>query len=442
VRRVLSTAIAIACLTAGNASAAEFQPDIDVHAPYGLVETTDGGSRSFVAFDSFVENVGAGPLKLLGQRASTAEPRMDVTQVLLDSNAVTTGVVERTAPAGQMEFSPSGSHNHWHYLRFEDYMLLSVPDLEFVAPTRKTGFCLVGLNQAYGCGGGLPNLLQIGDPLEASGGPFPATQAMGMIARGTADAADPNYSAVDHYGPSVEGQDIEITNLPDGRYCVSFVVDPAGNLVESSTANNGASRLIDIGTNAGGRTVAQGQAFQSSATCGLTKPVDQPGAGAPQPGGESPVGGQTPTGGGQIPTGGGTTRVERPAPMTRATAARLAKSALERKFRSVRSFRRSCRLTSLDAAACKVSFRRSRTGYRGTVSVRQKLAAGEWRWYYRVDVKRTTRPRARVRTKTLFGGIVGTRAAAARRIAQLPKGEPVKEQPGAAWDDALLCKLP
>src|SRR4051812_44911559 len=90
-------------------------PDVDVSSPYGLIKTTDRTGKSYVAFDSYVANLGEGPLKLLGQRASTSAP-MKVKQVLLDAYSLQRGRVARTVPAGEMQFSPSASHNHWHYL--------------------------------------------------------------------------------------------------------------------------------------------------------------------------------------------------------------------------------------------------------------------------------------------------------------------------------------
>jgi hypothetical protein len=315
-------------------------------------------------------------------------------------------------------------------------MLLSVPNLDFVAPTRKTGFCLVGLDLSFSCGGGQPGLTQIGDPAEAAAGsgPFPNTRAMGMIIGGGPDAG-PNRSSSDHYGPSVEGQDVEITGVPDGRYCLSFVVDPAGNIVEGSKANNGASRLVDLGSDSYGRTVAEGAAFPDSATCGLTDPAlpADPSGATTTP---APAGGTGPAG-----APGGRPGTARRPPAVTDVAARLSSSALHRSFRGVAGLSRRCRPTALDSATCTVAFRQARVRYRGTVSLKQKPVAGEWRWYYRIDV-RPTRGHARpVRTKTLFGGVVGVDAAAARRIARLPRGVAVPERRGAAPDDAFVCRL-
>ena len=101
--------------------------------PYEISTTTDGAGRSYVAFASRVVNRGPGALKVVGRRQTAREKTMTAEQILLSNGSVETGVPATTVPAGRMQFSPSWDHNHWHFLRFEDYMLLSVPDLDFVA---------------------------------------------------------------------------------------------------------------------------------------------------------------------------------------------------------------------------------------------------------------------------------------------------------------------
>jgi len=420
VRKVVLLAIALAVASGSPAHAAELQPDLDMRSPWRVQLTTDGAGRSFVAFASEVDNQGPGVLKVVGRRDSTATDTMSATQVLLDTNSVATGTVARTVPdAGTMQYSPAGGHDHWHYLHFEDYNLLSVPDLNFVAPTRKTGFCLVVLNLAFNCGSTDTGLLQIGDPAEAMTGaaPAPDTQAMGLIAPDGPDF-NGNRERFDIYDPTVEGQDIEITGVPDGRYCLSYVVNPEGRLVEANAANNGASVLVDVGTAAGGHTLNVGDAFEESATCGLTRGAATSGPGTVDPG---TVGPET------------VDPVVPPLSMRKAT--QLTRAALEQKFRRPTRLSRACRLTTANHASCRVAFVQSRTRYRGRVGIKQVLRAGEWKWFYAIDVKRTGK---RVRTKTLLGGVLGVNAAAARRVLSLPAGVPAERLPGTAWPERWL----
>ena len=399
-----------------------------MEAPYEIQTTTDGAGRTYVAFASHVVNRGPGALKVVGRRQTERQGTMTAEQILLTDGSVETGVPATTVPAGRLKFSPSRDHNHWHLLRFEDYMLLSVPDLDFVAPTRKTGFCLAGLNQSFWCGSQHPEFLEIGGDSDYALTPNPETRAMGMIAENGNDE-HPNRRVDDIYTPSVEGQDIEITSVPSGRYCLSFVANPENRLVEERYANNGASRLVDVsGTPGGERTVAlpRGTAetptgFPASATCGLTTPTEPPA----RPGSVA----------------------EPLRPLTRGQANRLALHALQRKFTRLRGVRRSCALKGPNTARCRVSLTTGASPYSGRLSVWQRLRAGEAQWFYRVDVRRTRRMAcrpnpatcpARVRSPTLLGGVIGAQPVAARRLLRLRPGPPATDRPGAAWPRAAL----
>jgi hypothetical protein len=416
-RFLLITAFVGAALAAppAPARADALPPDIDMRAPLDVHVTAGRGGRAFVAFESRIVNRGPGPLKILGQR-STSVPgaRMAATQVLLDTSSVTTGRVARAVPVGPLQFSPAGGHDHWHYLHFEDYMLLSVPNLDFVAPTRKTGFCLTGLNLSYNCGRGQPKLTRIGDPAEAAlgAGPFPDTQAMGEAAVQERDFG--NRSFEDFYEPTVEGQDVEITRVPDGRYCLSFVADPDGRLVEADTSNNGASELIDLTTTAQGRTIgfpAAAGAFEGSATCGLTQPG-------------------------------------RPVP--RALPRGLARTALRRELAKPSGLSVRCTGATATRRVCRVAFRHRGASYRGSVTLTQRRLGAEWSWIYRIDVRRTRGSTCsgrsggcptRVRTETQLGGVLGTRAAAARRLLRLRPGPPAPTRRRAPLSRPRICRI-
>jgi hypothetical protein len=261
----------------------------------------------------------------------------------------------------------------------------------------------------------------------------------------------PDRSTFDIYDPGIEGQDIEITHVPDGRYCLSFVANPEERIVEATTQNNGASRLIDVGTGPSGRTVTTGAAFESSAACGLTAGPGSSDTPGPGPGGGSPTGGSGPAA--SNPPAGGPTGTGTPSGATRAAplltmrkAAQLTRSALQQKFRRPTGLSRACRLTAVRHASCKVAFQQGGARYRGRVGIKQALRGGEWRWFYAIDVKRTRRAGcracpSRVRTKTLLGGVLGVNPAMARRVMALPAGRPAGERPGAAWAQSRLCRI-
>lgn len=421
--------LALTLLVTPPATAQGVKPDVDMRAPYDVTKTTDGDGRTFVAFASQVFNRGPGVLKVAGRRQAARDKTMVAEQILLTTGSVSSGVPARTVPAGRLQFSPSADHNHWHFLRFEDYMLLSVPDLEFVAPTRKTGFCLLGLDTAFWCGSNHPEFLAIGGDSDYALTPNPRTKAMGMIAE-----RGPDHSATrsdsDLYVPSVEGQDIEITGVPSGRYCLSFVANPQNRLVEERYVNNGASRLIDVGGRVGGErtlglpedTAETPTEFHESATCGLTEPTEAP------PG----------TGSVAFP----------PLPaLTRSDSDKLALTALKRKFHRLRGVRRSCEVRGANRAQCIVSFETTGARYRGSLVLSQRLRAGERQWFYKVDLRRTRAAScvaapgacpARVKSATLLGGALGSRPVAARRVMRVPPGPAAPSRPGTAWPQSWL----
>jgi hypothetical protein len=452
---LLAVVVSVLALAPAASADTVVLPDIDMHEPSDVVMTTSG-SQSFVAFSSSVTNIGPGVLKVQGIR-DPSSPRMSTRQILLDTNSVDTGLPGQVVPnVGEFEFSPSPSHFHWHYLHFEDYMLLSVPNLDFVAPTRKTGFCISGLNKFAYCEGGDPDALQLG----WNDSTIMATQyshAMGLVAKNGPDlgaAGDPQgkHSADDDYGATVEGQDIEITNVPNGRYCLSFTVNPENKIVEANYNNNGASRLIDVGGTPGGaRTVSvptgTDAEFEDSATCGLTKPSPPP----TDPGGgtTTPPGGgtTTPPGGGTVtPPSQNTERVL--APLTKRTSAKLATKGLKAKLPKSRSVTGSCKLAGKNNAQCKVSFKLSGAPYRGTIDIKQKVLSGNGQWYYRLSVKRMRKTScvkkknacpASVKTRTLLGGVLNTNPVAAKRALAVPSGRPAPLA-GNAWPAWALPK--
>ena len=417
----LVAAFALAAAVAAPAQGASLKPNLFMDPPYQVQMTTDGSGASFVAFGAAIGNRGPGILKVKATRPSGSD-LMDASQVLMTTNDLNTATVDSTVPnVGQLQFSPSPSHFHWHFLHFENYQLLSVPDLNFVAPTRKTGFCISGLNKGYYCAGGNPNETQMGQ--DPDGSPTPGTTAMGLMPAGAPMTS--NQSSSDDYGPTIEGQDIEITNLPSARYCLSFTVNPDDKLVETTTADNGSSAFIDVGGTPGGaRTVSQPLdsegdpiVFSNSSTCGLSKSGPAP-------------------------------KVK---PLTRRMAAKLTRRALRKSVRGKPSgVTGTCRTRGKSKAICTVSFRSAKARYRGSVTITQRVSTGQLRWYYKVNVKRTKRGAcsssgkcpSKVRTKNTFGGILG--AGSSSKVALKAASYRSRRVPtlkGAAWPAWYLLKL-
>jgi glucose/arabinose dehydrogenase len=214
-------------------------PDLDQEAPSQLdlkvFQSTSGPSYR-LGFRSAVRNVGVGPLIVDGSRSSTSAAQMRVDQVIERRGAAPRTV----AGVGSMEYAVSRDHQHWHYLHFEryamqQYELHRVADGKVVQTSRKSGFCLgdryrvtsravpgAAASPAFTgkCGLGQPGLLRMHVGISVGYG--------------------------DAYAAFLEGQDLPLDGLPDGRYVLVNRVNTDHHLRELSYANNAASVLLDL----------------------------------------------------------------------------------------------------------------------------------------------------------------------------------------------------
>jgi hypothetical protein len=211
----------------------ELLPDLDQVPPAGIsVDIREGRER--LVFASAVENVGTGPLLLSGRRASAAEPEMTVRQIVrrVDRTA-TTHVLE-----ARLRFVVSETHRHWHLDGFERYELRTL-DGKTLGRDRKSGFCLGDRYDAHS-DSRIP-----GEPPRAVW-----TQECGRGQRERLrirEGLSPGFG--DDYVPLLEGQFIDVTGLPPGRYILVHRVNPVRDLRESSYTNNAASVLLELGRN-------------------------------------------------------------------------------------------------------------------------------------------------------------------------------------------------
>ncbi|MEA2444412.1 MAG: hypothetical protein QOJ12_1704, partial [Thermoleophilales bacterium] len=253
--KILTFSAALFAFVAGcppAAGAAEpLLPDLRQETPYALGIATDG-QRYHLGFASVVYNYGDGPLRVEGSRSSTEEPTMAATQVIESSD----GSLSRVEGVGQMRYVDSITHRHWHYERFDRYSLRRA-DGSLARPDPKTGFCLgdrlfappvtalpamppTGVYTG-GCGYDSPDLLHVEEGISVGYG--------------------------DDYQPQVEGQFVDITGLPAGRYTLVHTVNADGALREKSRADNAASVLLDVRWRGGRPLVTRLARCPLSATC-------------------------------------------------------------------------------------------------------------------------------------------------------------------------------
>jgi hypothetical protein len=256
VRRWAWTAAVVLASTACGGSnpsstAPELLPDLDQVAPRAVsVDRRDG--RELLVFLSAVENVGRGPLLVSGARPDTSQADMSGTQLIRRSDG-TTG----THPLRfKLRFVIAETHRHWHLLGFESYELRTLRG-KTVGRDHKTGFCLGDRYDAH------VSVRLPGEPADPVW-----TQECG---RGQTDrlrireGLSPGFG--DDYVPRLEGQYIDVTGLPSGRYLLVHRVNPGRDLRESRYSNNAASALIVLRRDSRGPSVALLSTCENSASC-------------------------------------------------------------------------------------------------------------------------------------------------------------------------------
>jgi hypothetical protein len=210
--------------------APELLPDL-VQSPPRALEVYRAGDTWRLAFLSAVENDGRGPMLLVGSRPDQNGAAMSVEQLVRRSDGTTS-----TYPVdGEIRFVQSETHRHWHFLDFERYDILT-GDGGTVGRDEKTGFCLGDRYNAS-------------RRIELPGEPEQPvwTQECGrgqperLIVR---EGISPGYG--DDYVPRLEGQSIDITGLPAGRYVLRHRVNVERALRESDYGDNSAEVPFEL----------------------------------------------------------------------------------------------------------------------------------------------------------------------------------------------------
>jgi hypothetical protein len=209
-------------------------PDLDQSPPFGL-SVVERNGRALLVFGSAVDNVGRGELVVEARRAGGA---MRTWQVVGTS---------RYSLRVPLRYVRSETHQHWHFPGFEHYELRRAGDGTLVGRDRKTGFCL---RDAYETRALNRKPVWTGECGRRRPG-----------ARAIRQGISPGFG--DDYVPEKEGQSIDITGLPPGRYVLVHRTNPGRVLRERSYANNAASVLVELR----GRRVAVLVRCPASAYC-------------------------------------------------------------------------------------------------------------------------------------------------------------------------------
>jgi hypothetical protein len=223
-------------VTAGPARApAELRPDL-VTLPFDGISIQVEGGRTVLRFGNTIGNRGLGVLELRPRRrdcngdGDLSNDRLAVQRIYEDTNASGafergTDLIARTVEVGCMVFHPA--HDHWHLQRFARYELRSIATGETVAASPKVSFCVRDSRAAFP---DLPGFSRFG--------------YYGECARNSVTGLSVGWA--DWYAAFLQGQDLDVTGLPDGRYCLTSTVDPRDGIDEADETNNVRSRLLRL----------------------------------------------------------------------------------------------------------------------------------------------------------------------------------------------------
>jgi hypothetical protein len=206
-------------------------PDLDQLPPAELEIVAEGDTYR-LTFATAVDNVGAGPLVVEGERPSRDAPAMAVRQLVRRSD----GSLRTRVVPGEIRFDDVDEGGRWRLLDFEAYELRRANDGTVVQKAEEAASCLGDRHEAVRQG-------------DAPGGPRRAiwteqcgrdrpdllTLRQGISAGFGADS-----------GLGDEGPALNVTNVPAGRYVLVHRVNPGGRLEESGYDNNAASVLIQL----------------------------------------------------------------------------------------------------------------------------------------------------------------------------------------------------
>jgi hypothetical protein len=222
---LLAPALLLPSAAASTGASRELLPDLVTRTPAKIyLQVTKRGKR-LVRFSNEVVNVGIGPLELRPRaddcngNGDLRDDRTSYQRVYRDANgdgAFTRGVDTefRTRRAGCSRFHPA--HKHWHFEALAEYALRPAVPL---GSKKKVSSCVIDSRRRLPKAPGSPRGKYYGGCRRDS---------IGGISIGWGDL----------YGARVTGQELDVTTLGDGIYCLVSRADPENRFQESNERNN------------------------------------------------------------------------------------------------------------------------------------------------------------------------------------------------------------
>lgn len=180
--------------------------------------TTTSTGRRLLRLSTYILNAGPGPLELRGSRPSTNRISMTVTQRIRRSDGTW-----RVQPSAATAFYAGDGHDHWHIASIQDMALLR-SDGRWLRGA-KIGFCFFDTGRYLSSTPGSPS------------GPGYFESSCGRRAALTSKMGI-SIGWGDKYQWSLAYQWIDITGVPGGTYLIRTSVDPLGQIMEASEADN------------------------------------------------------------------------------------------------------------------------------------------------------------------------------------------------------------
>ncbi len=184
-------------------------------------------TRWLLGFTSLVDNRGPGVLRIRAARPSGSDV-MPAHQLI----EVVGGWTRVAAGAGELDYAAADPHFHWHYLAFDRYELRRADSSAVAVRDHKEGFCL---SDTYGVVPGMPH----GPPRFTGRCGHGAPQA-----RTIEEGLSVGYT--DRYLAFYEGQSLDLTVLPAGRYWLVNRANPDFHLRELRYDDDAASLLLRL----------------------------------------------------------------------------------------------------------------------------------------------------------------------------------------------------
>ena len=213
-------------------------PDLVAHPPWSItVGHRARSGKDLLAFAATEWNEGPRQLVVEGFRRR-GENVMDAYQYFYDDSGEAVG----RAPVGSLEYHEGRGHNHWHFLQFTTYKLLSLDGNEIVR-SKKQSFCIVPTTVVDLTIPGA-DWMTVPQSLQTSCGGRESIWVREVLQTGWGDT---------YY--QVGGQSFDITDLPNGWYLMAVEVNPLGALHETDTTNNVETRMLNLRGQPGKRKV-------------------------------------------------------------------------------------------------------------------------------------------------------------------------------------------